>query len=286
MNILILGANGNLGTQIQKEFSPTNNLISLDKNDLDLLDFFAVEKKLNSLSIDMIINCAAYNNVDKCEEDKESWQMALKLNAELPELLANLALKNKVRLIHYSSDYVFGKEDRSEPYLEYEVPNPVNKYGYSKYMGEKALEKLEARGLNYYLIRTSKLFGPKGLSLDSKASFFDIILKLAEKENSVKIIDDEVSAFTYTKDLAIHTKYLHSHNYPQGIYHLINKGQATWYQGVEELFKILKKDVKIEAVLADEFNRSAQRPHFSLLANTKTKPLPYWKQALRNYLQD
>ncbi|MCF7795275.1 NAD(P)-dependent oxidoreductase [Patescibacteria group bacterium] len=286
MNILVLGAEGNLGTQIQKEFSPDNNIIALDKKELNLLDFFVVEKKLSTLSIDIIINCAAYNNVDKCEEDKETYNLALKLNAELPELLANIALKNKIKLVHYSSDYVFGKEDRSEPYLEYEVPNPVNNYGYSKYMGEKGLEKLEARGLDYYIIRTSKLFGPKGYSQESKISFFDIMLKLSEKEEKIKVVDDEISAFTYTRDLAMHTKDIISNNYPLGIYHLINKGQATWYQGALELFKILKKDVKIEASLASEFKRPADRPHYSVLANTKTKPLPYWKQALRNYLLD
>jgi dTDP-4-dehydrorhamnose reductase len=286
MNILVLGAKGNLGTQIQKEFSPENNVISFDKKELDLLDFFAVEKKLNSLSLDLIINCAAYNNVDKCEGDKEIWNLALKLNAELPELLANIALKNKIKLLHYSSDYVFGKENRSEPYLEYEVPNPINKYGYSKYMGEKGLEKLEARGLDYYLIRTSKLFGPQGYSQESKSSFFDIMLKLSEREEILKVVDDEISAFTYTQDLAKYTKHLTDNNYPIGVYHLINKGQATWYQGACELFKILKKDVKLEASLASDFPRPAQRPHYSVLANTKTKPLPYWKQALRNYLLD
>jgi dTDP-4-dehydrorhamnose reductase len=286
MNIVVLGANGNLGTQIQKEFSPENNIISLDKQELDLLDYFAVEKKLSSLSADLIVNCAAYNNVDKCEEDKDSFELALKLNAEIPELLGNIALKNKAKLVHYSSDYVFGKEDRLEPYLEYEVPNPVNKYGYTKYMGEKGVEKLEARGLNYCLIRTSKLFGPKGYSEESKSSFFDIILKLSEKQGVLKVVDDEISGFTYTKDLAKHTKYLITHNYPLGIYHLINKGQATWHQGALELFKILKKDVKIEASSASDFPRPAKRPHFSVLANTKTKPLPYWKQALRNYLLD
>lgn len=286
MNILVLGANGNLGTQIQKEFSPENNLISLDKKELDLLDFFAVEKKLNSLSLDLIINCVAYNNVDKCEEGGEAWNLALKLNAELPELLAHIAIKNNTKLIHYSSDYVFGKEIREQPYLEHEVPDPVNKYGYSKYMGEKGLEKLEARGLDYYLIRTSKLFGPKGYSQKSKSSFFDIMLEISKKEEMLKVVDDEISAFTYTKDLAKHTKYLVKQNYPVGIYHLINKGQATWYQGALELFKILKKDVKLEASLASDFLRPAQRPHYSVLANTKTKPLPYWKQALRNYLLD
>jgi dTDP-4-dehydrorhamnose reductase len=283
MNILILGAKGNLGTQIQKEFSLENNLISLDKKELDLLDFFAVEKKLSSLSFDLIINCAAYNNVDKCEEDRDAWKLALKLNADLPELLANIAIKNKAKLVHYSSDYVFGKVSRNEPYFEHEVPDPINKYGYSKYMGEKGLEKLEARGLDYYLIRTSKLFGPKGYSQESKSSFFDIMLKIAEKEKILKVIDDEISAFTYTKDLAKYSKYLIDNSYPIGIYHLINKGQATWYQGASELFKILKKDVKLEASLASDFPRPALRPHFSVLANTKTKPLPYWKQALRNY---
>ncbi|MFP4514488.1 MAG: SDR family oxidoreductase [Parcubacteria group bacterium] len=286
MNILVLGAKGNLGTQIQKQFSPENNLISFDKEDLDLLDFFVVEKKLNSLSLDLIINCAAYNNVDKCEEDKNMWEVALKLNSELPELLANIALKNKIKLVHYSSDYVFGKEDRTDPYLEHEVPNPVNKYGYSKYMGEKALERLEVRGLDYYLIRTSKLFGPKGYSEESKSSFFDIMLKLSETQDKLKVVDDEISCFTYTHDLAESTKYLINHNYPIGIYHLINKGQATWYQGALELFNILKKDVKIEASLASEFKRPAKRPHYSVLANTKTRPLRYWKQALRAYLLD
>ncbi len=286
MNILLLGSQGNLGTQINKVFNVNHNVIALDKEDLNLLDFYKVERKINSLSFDLMINCVAYNNVDKCEEDDESWKTALKLNADLPAILAKLALKNNSIFIHYSSDYVFGKRDRKEPYLEHEVPEPVNRYGLSKYYGEKEVEKLESQGLKYYLIRTSKLFGPKGVSKNSKSSFFDVMLNLSKKQEELKVVDSEISAFTYTVDLAESSKHLVDKNYPSGIYHLINKGQATWYQGAKELFKILKKDVNITSIDSKDLSRPAKRPNYSLLANTKTKPLEYWKQALRRYFRN
>ncbi len=288
MKVLILGAKGNLGHQLKKIFVHDKDfkLLTWDREEVDLLDLKTLEVIINEVKPEVIINAAAYNNVDKCEIEAKSWDLAQTLNVQLPKLLAEICHKSEAILIHYSSDYVFGQEiSRDTPYSESDQPAPINKYGLSKQQGEDEVLKLKANGLKIYLIRTSKLFGPKGKNPLAKPSFFDIMIELSEKEEEIKVVDQEVSSFTYTPDLAEATKNLLEEKYPFGIYHLTNRGQATWHQGAQELFKILKKSINLIPISGEEFRRPATRPGYSVLINTKAKPLPYWKQALAQYLQ-
>lgn len=283
MKILILGGQGNLGTQLTKVFSVDYEVISWDRNEIDVLDFSLLREKINELRPSLIINTVAFNAVDKCE-DKAEYDLALKLNADLPAQLADISLHLDAVIIHYSSDYVFNGTEEKQTFTETDTPNPINKYGESKFAGERELLKQAERGLSYYLIRTSKLFGPRGLSPAAKPSFFDIMLGLVQDNKEITVVNEELSCFTYTVDLAEATKRLWEIEAPFGIYHLVNEGACNWHDGVEVLFGLKHIDVPIRAVRSENLLRSARRPKFSVLKNTKVKKLRNYQEALREYL--
>lgn len=285
MKILILGGRGNLGTQLTQVLSADYEVISSDRDDLDVLDFDLLAEKIRTLKPALIINTVAYNAVDRCE-DKAEYALAAKLNTELPGVLADLALEQEAVLIHYSSDYVFNGTEHKQSFAENETPNPVNKYGESKAGGERELLKRVESGLKYYLIRTSKLFGPTGSSPQAKPSFFDIMLELAQNKKELTVVSEELSCFTYTPDLAEATKRLWELEVPFGVYHLVNDGPCTWYDAVLELFHLAKINIPVRAIRSENLLRPARRPKFSVLLNTKVKKMRLFKLALREYLSD
>lgn len=285
MKIAILGARGNLGTQLVNTFINLNP-VCLDKDELDFLDKDRLTDKLAEINPDLVINAAAYNAVDLCEENGQEKELAFKLNRDLPDNLSSWCLKNDKVLVHYSTDYVFaGNKDRQE-FFEDDVPCPINVYGESKAAGEKTVIDKGESGLKFYIIRTSKLFGPAGDSPFAKASFFDVIKRIADEKGKAQVVDSEVSCFTYTPDLALATKSLIDDNSPYGIYHLVNSGPATWYAGAKAMFDVLGESDKVEAIPASSFVRPAARPEFSILKNTKRPELRDFKEALKDYLQN
>jgi len=286
MKVLILGAKGNLGGQLVKIFSENkeNEIIGWDKNEIDITDKELVIKKVNDIKPDIIINASAYNNVDKCEEDSREFEIAKKINGEAVGYIAKAALNNKAIVIHYSTDYVFGGE-KKEGYMEIDETNPINNYGKSKLMGEKELISLSGKGLKWYLIRTSKLFGPRGKSEFSKPSFFEMMLKLAKNKKEIEAVNEELSCFTYTPDLAKATLNLVDSEKGYGIYHIVNNHACTWYDAVKELYKIAGINIKVNSVLSDKFPRPAKRPKYSILINTKLQFLRSYKEALKEYLK-
>ncbi|MFA6995041.1 MAG: NAD(P)-dependent oxidoreductase [Patescibacteria group bacterium] len=283
MVILILGGRGNLGTQLTEVFSSDYEIVSWDRDDLDVLDSVLLVEKIRKLRPAVIINTIAFNAVDLCE-NKAEYLLAAKLNEELPAILADLALDQQAVLVHYSSDYVFNGTKLKQSFTEEETPNPINKYGESKAQGEREIIRRASLGLKYYLIRTSKLFGPAGLSSAAKPSFFDIMLKLAQSKSELTVVDEELSCFTYTLDLAQATKRLWELEVPFGIYHIINEGPCTWYEAAAELFRLKKEIINIRAVRSENLLRAARRPKFSVLQNTKIKKLRNWREALKEYL--
>lgn len=285
MSILILGGRGNLGSQLTKIFKADYETISLDREDFDVLDFPLLISTIREIKPDLIINTVAYNAVDKCEDPVE-YKLALRLNQELPGVLADLSLESGATLIHYSSDYVFNGVPEKIEFSEADTPNPINKYGQSKFFGESEITKRAEIGLNYYLIRTSKLFGPRGDSDNAKPSFFDIMLNLAQNNKEISVVNEELSCFTYTCDLAEATKRLWELELESGIYHLINEGEATWADGVLELFRIKKISTPLKMVRSENLLRQARRPKYSVLKNTKLKKLRNWKIALKEYLEN
>lgn len=284
MSILILGGRGNLGSQITKIFQNDYKTISLDREELDVLDFSLLSEQIRELRPELIINTVAYNAVDKCEDPLE-YKIALKLNQDLPRVLAELSLENGATLIHYSSDYVFNGTAEKTEFSETDIPNPINKYGESKALGEREIISYGDRGLNYYIIRTSKLFGPRGESMAAKPSFFDIMLNLAQNNKEISVVNEELSCFTYTLDLAEATRRLWELEVESGIYHLVNEGPVNWAEGVIELFRIKKINSDLKMVRSENLLRSARRPKYSVLKNTRLKKLRNWKIALKEYLE-
>lgn len=282
IKIAILGASGNLGTQLVKIFHEYNPLV-WDREEVDLFNLPGLISKLNDNQPDLIINAAAYNAVDKCEQDDSEQKLAWHLNRDLPEILAKWSLKNNKILIHYSTDYVFSGASNRQDFLENDLPNPINIYGQTKAAGEQALIKSKA---NYYLIRTSKLFGPAGASPFSKKSFFDTMLGLSINNKELAVVDGELSCFSYTPDLALATKKILESGLDFGIYHLINEGAATWYEACLELKNLAGFTAEVKSVSSNLFPRPAQRPEFSVLKNTKFKKLRPYQEALKEYLNN
>ena len=281
--ILILGAKGNLGRELMRVFGNDYRLTLWDREEIDITDRELIVKKIKEIKPNIIINAAAYNAVDKCEEFEDEFELAKKINGKAIGYLAEVAIEIEAALIHYSSDYVFSGENK-KGYAEDDEPEPINKYGESKLLGEKELISQSGERLKWYLIRTSKLFGSKGESGDSKPSFFSIMRKLSQEKEELDVIDGEVSCFTYTKDLANATKELIESKKGNGIYHIVNSGPATWHEAAGQYFKLAGIKIKVNPVKADIFPRQAKRPKYSVLINTKLKPLRNYKEALKDYL--
>ena len=303
--VLIIGKNGMLGQELVKIFKGDKNykVVAWDKDDIDITREKEVAKKIAIIHPEIILNAAAYNAVDKCENKKE-YEIAKKVNGEAPGFLAAAAKKNKAILVHYSSDYVFsGLPEISEPsgcthscatcglhadfvpeigFREDDLPAPVNAYGQTKLLGEKAVAKNTKK---YYLIRISKLFGAPASSAGAKKSFFDVMLELGKKNKEVKVVDEEIANFIYAPDLAKKTKEIIDSEKPFGIYHVTNTDQATWYEACVELYKLAKLKTKIIPVSGEEFPRPAERPYCSVLLNTKLNPMRSYKEALKEYLK-
>ncbi|MDD4271980.1 MAG: dTDP-4-dehydrorhamnose reductase [Patescibacteria group bacterium] len=284
MKTLILGAKGNLGGQLKKVFAAKNEVIAWDRGEIDITDRELILKKIIDLKPELVINAAAYNAVDRCEESEDEYELAKKINIDGPKFLAEACLKIGAMLVHYSTDYVFeGKKKRG--YLEADEPRPINRYGKSKFHGEKRILEFSGKGLKWYLIRTSKLFGPVGESEAAKPSFFDIMLKQSKNQPSLEVVNEEASCFTYTPDLAKATCELVSGGYGYGIYHIVNGGACTWHEAALELFKFLEIEIKVKPITSDKLARSAKRPKCSVLLNTKFPPLRDYREALKEYFR-
>ncbi|MCX6792604.1 MAG: dTDP-4-dehydrorhamnose reductase [Candidatus Falkowbacteria bacterium] len=285
MVILILGAAGNLGTAFRELLSKQEDVsvVAWDKTELDVTDQGILAKKISDIKPNIIINNVAYNDVDACEKDEAAQEIARRLNIDLVSSLADITLAMNATLIHYSSDYVF-KGDDSKGYKEDDVPAPQNFYGETKYEGEQELIKLSGKGLKWYLIRTSKLFGPKGSSPSAKPNFFEIMKNLAAEGKIIKAVDDEVGSFTYTRDLAKASWDLIDENCAFGVYHLVNDGQASWYEAAKYFLNKIGQTVDITAVKSQDFPRPAKRPNYSILLNTKRQVLRSWQAAIDDYI--
>lgn len=269
-----------LGQELMKAFQKNHEVIGADYDIFDITNENTVREKINEIKPDLIINAAAYNNVDLVEQKEEELSKANLVNGQAVGYLAAACLENKVTLVHFSSDYVF-RGDNKDGYAEDAPTDPISKYGESKALGESLLQK---SGANFYLIRLSKLFGPAG---SGKKSFvytmIDLVVSQGKKE--LKLVNEEYSCPTYSADLINFTRTLWEEKHPFGIYHGANSGACTWYDFGLEIFKQKGLEVNCIPVAADEFPRPAKRPAFSELINTKMPKQRHWAEALADYLK-
>jgi len=275
MNVLILGAKGTLGTELMEIFPGS---FGWDKEDCDVTNMQQLQSKMGEVKdqIDTVINCVAYNDVDGAESHTE---MAVLLNSTVPKNLAQICKDLGFTLVHFSTNFVF--DGQKGEYIEKDEVNPQSIYGQSKVLGERAV--LEAK-CKAYVVRTSVLFGKKGLSPSSKRSFVDIMLDLSTSTNEVRAIKDEVNSVTYVVDLAQAVKNLLEAKPEYGIYHLTNSGQASWFDFAQEIFKLKHSHVVTVPILGKEMPRKAPRPKKAVLINTKLPQLRPWQEALNEFL--
>lgn len=281
MNILVTGANGQLGNEMQRVAkTSSNHYIFTDVAQLDITDREAVLRAVKDNSIQVIVNCAAYTNVDKAEDDSATADL---INNKAVENLAIAARENDATLIHISTDYVF-KGDRCTPCREDWETDPLGVYGITKLAGEKSIERT---GCRHIIIRTAWLYSPFG------KNFVKTMQKLTAEKDSLKVVFDQVGTPTYAGDLAdaiariIETGQLGK----QGIYHFSNEGVCSWYDFAREICELSGNTCNIQPCHSDEFPSKVKRPHFSVLDKTKIKDtfgieVPYWKDSLKKCIRE
>ncbi|WP_053832674.1 dTDP-4-dehydrorhamnose reductase [Paraclostridium bifermentans] len=277
MKVLITGSNGQLGLELSKQLHVISSydVIKTDRENLNILDFKSVNDAITRENPDIVINCAAHTAVDLCENDIEN---AYKINALGPRNLATACEKIGAKFVQVSTDYVFdGSGNR--PYREDDMTCPNSIYGTSKLMGEQFTKEFCSK---YFIVRTAWLYG-------NGNNFVKTMLKLAETNNELNVVDDQVGSPTSTVDLARAIIELMNTEY-YGTYHGTCEGQCSWYDFAKKIFELKNIDIKVNPVTSEEFKRPAPRPAYSVLDNFMFKLVGLnsfrnWEESLEEYLK-
>jgi len=250
-----------LGSDLCKVFPYA---VKLTHKDFDITDRSQVMESIQNIKPELVINAAAYTDVDGCEDRQE---LALQVNGYGPGYIAEACNEIDATLIHFSTDYVF--DGSKEEYIESDAPDPINVYGSSKLLGERKIaENLD----DYRIIRISWLFGTHG------KNFVETMLRLSAEMAQVRVVNDQFGKPTYTVDLA--NKIMEIAELEAGIYHVTNEGVCSWYDFASAVIN------NAVPCTSEEFPRKARRPKYSVLVNTKTEPMRHWKEALKDYLKE
>ena len=281
-NLLITGSKGQLGLALKSLKHNFSNYIFFftDKSNLDISNFEEVSRFISINKITVIINCAAYTNVDKAEDEPN---LATKINSEAVQNLAEIAKKKAIKIIHISTDYVFDGTSKI-PYIETSKTNPQNVYGTSKLRGEQALLKVNPN--NSIIIRTSWLYSNVG------KNFVKTMLKLSQEKETISVVSDQIGSPTNAYDLAKTMLQIIPLLKSDGVqvYHYANGGECSWFQFAKEIMKLANSKCVVLPVSSKKFNSKAKRPNFSLLNTTKIKKvfsleIPAWETSLKNCLE-
>ena len=282
MNILLIGKTGQLGGSILAEQTP-HRIYAPDRNELDIESRESCEQVMEEFRPDVVINTAAFHNVPQCEVEP---LRAFAVNCQAVRDLAAICKKMNARLITFSTDYVFGGEQRT-PYREDDRTGPLQMYGISRLAGE--LAALATAPQHAVVIRTCGLYGLSGAT-SKGGNFVDKRITDAQTNSELEMGCDQVVSPTYTGDLAQAVLKLIEH--PQlapGIYHLANEGECTWFEFTQAIYEIMSLEVKVRPVDRGGMSGEMRRPLYSALANTKARTLgitlPHWRDALERYLQ-
>ena len=280
MRILVTGSNGQLGSEMValQPQETHHQWFNLDINELDITDKNAVEQFVVNNKIDGIINCAAYTNVDKAEEDVA---LCYKVNRDAPQYLAQAIEKVGGFIIHISTDYVFDGTNNI-PYTEQDKPNPVTIYGKSKIEGEQYVcESCK----QHIIIRTAWVYSSYG------KNFVKTMIKLGKEKPSLGVIFDQIGSPTYARDMAKAIITIVNQGIIPGIYNFSNEGVISWYDFTKHIHQLANiTSCKVAPIHTADYPTLAQRPHFSVLDKTKIKntyniEIPYWRDSLEECIQ-
>ena len=283
MKIVILGVGGRLGAALLREYRDKFDVAGFNHRQLNLSDLAAVREKLRNTRFDILINAAGFTKVDLCETQPDR---AFLINAEAPRVVAEICDEKNARLIHFSTDYVFGGE-RREPYTEEDQASPISVYGESKLAGENNVLAAKSQNL---VVRVSWVFGP------DRPSFIDAMIQQAQENDEVDAVADKFSTPTYTLDIAAMLPEFFDANVAGGILHFANAGQCSWREYAQWAVDCchdgglpLKAKTIGERELRDMTNWIARRPIYSVLSSRKYTKLTgisprTWREAVSDYI--
>lgn len=275
--IIVTGCNGQLGRAVNLELKDHTDIefVNTDVEELDITNIDKVMELAREVKPYAIINCAAHTGVDACEDE---WDKAYRINAIGPRNLSIAAREAGAKMVHVSTDYIFdGKA--SKPYTEFDEPNPQGAYGATKLAGENMVKDFADR---YFILRTAWLYG------DGK-NFVKTMLRLAENNDKVRVVGDQVGSPTSAKELASAIAHLlFTENY--GTFHATCEGNCSWAQFAEEIFRMAGRKTMVEAITTEEFGARAPRPAYSILENYMLKlttdyMFADWHDALNVYMK-
>jgi dTDP-4-dehydrorhamnose reductase len=281
MKIAVIGADGQLGSDLVKSLEDRTACIPLYYPDFDLTKPAGVRSLLSKLDCDIVINTAAFNRVDDSEDSPEE---AFRLNAFAVRNLSLICERLNMFLVHYSTDYVFGGE-KERPYTEEDCPAPLSVYGMSKLAGDLFLKSSLDR---FLIIRTSGLFGAAGCWGKGR-NFVDIMVGLENSREPVRVVEDQIISPTHSLELAEKTLDLLNRK-ASGIVHLTNEGQCSWFEFAQRIFELRGSRPRLVPVTSVEFGAKARRPAYSVLENARAKSMGIpemspWEKALEDYMK-
>ena len=282
MNIAVIGSNGQLGSDVVRVLAHQGeDVYSLTHADIEVSSLESVADCLRSKRPEIVINTAAMHHVENCEQEPGK---AYAVNAVGARNLATVTRDLGAVLIHVSTDYVFdGKKD--EPYVENDIPLPLNVYGNSKLAGEYFVRTLNSK---HFVLRTSALYGKHPCRAKGGQNFVDLMLRLARERGRVRVVDSEFVSPTPTVDVARQIAALTRCD-AYGLYHATAEGSCSWYEFAREIFSVAEIEVKLEAASPSEFPAKVPRPRYSVLENRGLKTLRLnqfepWQLGLRRYV--
>lgn len=271
MRILLTGRNGQTGWELERILPALGEVTATDRSTLDLAQPDAIRRAVRETKPGVIINAAAYNAVDKAESERD---LAMRVNATCPGVLAEEARRLGALLVHYSTDYVFdGQKD--SPYTEADAPGPLSHYAHTKLEGERAVAASGCRNLT---LRTSWVYGPRA------ANFYQLIRRKADANEPMRMVDDQTSVPTTSAFLAAYTVELLRRD-ASGLLHLVPSGKATRFEFAREVAAVLRSSSRVDPARTADFPSPARRPAYSVLDNGKTAAvlgaaLPHWRVPL------
>lgn len=287
--ILLIGKNGQVGSELNQILPNIGDLISMDRSQIDLAKPEMIPPIIQEIKPNIIVNAAAYTAVDKAESEVE---LAEKINTITPKILAEESEKLGSTLIHISTDYVFDGT-KNTPYLEEDITNPISVYGQTKLAGENAIKQTNS---NYIILRTAWVYGVYG-----KGNFVKTMLKLGQEREQLKVVIDQVGCPTYAYDIAqviasLIANFSQEKNIPK-TYHFTNSGVISWYDFAVTIFEEAKQldyPLKVKEIIpitTNEYPTPAKRPAYSVLSNKKISSKlgyysPYWRYSLRKMLYE
>ena len=282
MKIAVIGANGQLGSDLVAAFSKNGDQVcALTHSDLEITDLDSVSRTLWELRPQVIVNTAAMHHVEHCQREPEK---AFAVNALGPRNLAQVARDLEAVLMHVSTDYVFDGS-KGSPYVEEDAPRPLNVYGISKLAGEHFVRCTTER---HFVIRTSGLYGKHPCRAKEGLNFVELMLKLARERGEVCVVDSEVVSPTSTEELAQQMVML-SRSDRYGLYHATANGSCSWYEFAREIFAITDTRVNLKVAAPNGLSPKVPRPKYSVLENLALKSqglnaFKPWQDGLREYL--